>query len=260
MPQPVLSFKDVSFHYGQTQVLDNVNFELGPSEFVSVVGPNGGGKSTLLKLILGLLKPSHGSVELFGSRPSTGRSQVGYTPQHLQFDSAFPISVKEVVLQGCLGDFVLGFYRKRHREAAEQALEEVGLADLGNRPFSDLSGGQQQRVLIARALVSNPKLLLLDEPTANIDQSVEAALYETLETLKGRMAIMLVSHDIFTVSSMVERVLCLNMHLHIHPATEVTEETVRKLFGEDHKVIRHDIHECDDHDHHHDHEDTHLRT
>ena len=250
--KPILRFNDVSFRYrGGSAVLEKVNFELGPREFVSVVGPNGGGKSTLLKLILGLLVPNSGSIQLFGSFPTHGRNQVGYTPQHLLFDTAFPINVFEVVLQGCLGDLGLGFYRKRHREATERALDEVGLLDKAKHPFSDLSGGQRQRVLIARALVSDPKLLLLDEPTANIDQNVEAALYETLSKLRERMSIMIVSHDIFTVSKQVERVLCLNRFLHIHPATEVTEETVQKLFGEEHKVVRHDIHECDDHSHHH---------
>ncbi|MFT5108119.1 MAG: zinc transport system ATP-binding protein, partial [Pseudoalteromonas tetraodonis] len=188
----MISFHDVTFSYGGPAVIEAATFEIGKRDSICVVGPNGGGKSTLLRLVLGLEKPDSGSIEVFGKPPKEARSQIGYMPQYLNFDPQFPISVLDVALMGRIASGGLGPYRKSDREAALRALDDVGMADRASRPFSDLSGGQRQRVLIARALACDPDLLLLDEPTANVDQAVEAQLLDTLQTLSKRLSILLV--------------------------------------------------------------------
>ena len=207
--QPAISFRDVSFSYSETPVLKGVSFSIAPGSFVGLIGPNGGGKSTILKLIMGFLEPKEGEISLFGLKPSLGSSCIGYVPQALQFDRQFPISALEVVLEGCLSpNRFWPRYRASDREKALCALDQVGLKDFSESPFGSLSGGQAQRVLIARALASHPKILLLDEPTAMVDAQAELDIYALLKELKGRMTILMVTHDLNAIVQDMELVLC----------------------------------------------------
>jgi zinc transport system ATP-binding protein len=231
---------DVTFSYGGEAVLKNINLDIFARDFACVVGPNGGGKTTLLKLIVGALKPQSGRVRIFGTPPEKAVHQVGYTPQHLHFDPLFPISVLEVVLMGRLDHLRWGAYRRADREAAMAALNEVGMAPHAKRPFSTLSGGERQRVLIARALVCNPVLLVLDEPTANVDSAVGARLLDLLHELNGRMTILMVSHDLRFVSGHVSKVVCVNRTVNMHPTSYITGEIIKEVYGADVRVILHD--------------------
>lgn len=208
----MIEFDDVSFSYPETSVLKNVSFQISKGEFIGMIGPNGGGKTTLLKLILGFLKPSRGRVKVFGEtagiRPAHPH-RLAYVPQSVRFDRDFPISVEEVVLSGLISNLPWhGRFRKEDRQAAKKALETIGLSHLSNAAFGTLSGGQAQRVLIARALVSKPELLLLDEPTASVDSRAEADIYALLKQLKGQMTILMVTHDLGAAIDQVERILC----------------------------------------------------
>lgn len=208
--EPIVSLEDVTFAYQDANVLQNVTFSIDSGEFIGIIGPNGGGKTTLLKLIMGFLRPLSGKVLLFGSPP--GKSifqQIAYVPQNLRFDREFPISVLELVLMGRLSHLPwYGIYGKDQQKAALDALEKVGLLDLRNEAFGTLSGGQIQRALIARAIASKPKLLLLDEPTANVDSQAEAGIYAILKGLQGSMTILMVTHDLRAAVEHVQRVLC----------------------------------------------------
>ncbi|NLF31774.1 MAG: ABC transporter ATP-binding protein [Planctomycetes bacterium] len=241
---PIVAASDVWFAYDGQPVLREVSFTIRAGERVCVVGPNGGGKTTLLKLMLGLLEPTRGELRIFGEPPGRQQRRVGYTPQHSQFDAAFPVSVLDVVLMGRLGRTpMVGPYRRADRAAAADALAEVGLADLRRRPFSALSGGQRQRVLIARALASEPELLLLDEPTANLDVGVEQEFGDLLADLSERLTLVLVSHDIGFVAELVDKVVCVRGTVAIHATAELTGELMRDLYGHDVRLVRHD-HNC----------------
>jgi len=228
-------------------VLQNVNLSILTGQKVCMVGPNGGGKTTLVKLILGLLHPTRGQVRVLGGQPTVERKRIGYAPQHAAFDPKFPVSVTDVVLMGRIGQTsVLGPYRHSDRLAAGEALKAVGLADLARRAFSDLSGGQRQRVLIARALASGPELLLLDEPTANLDIGVEADFHQLLEQLSKKLTLVMVSHDVGFVSQLVDKVVCVHGSVAVHPTAELTGALMHDLYGHDVILVRHD-HNCQDH-------------
>jgi len=248
---PVIEIRAVSFSYNGETVLEDVNLAIGPREFISVVGPNGGGKTTLLKLVVGLLEPTAGTVRVFGLPPREARRRIGYLPQHAQMDPRFPASVADVVLTGRLGPGGrFGPYGKADREAAGEALSDVDLCDLGRRPYAELSGGQRQRVLIARALVSRPDLLLLDEPTAGLDAHMESGLFGLLKVLNERLTIVLVTHDLGFVSQVVRSVACVRRKVVVHPTSEITGEMIREIYGGDVRMIRHD-HRCDEGGHSH---------
>lgn len=240
MNKPI-QIENLDFAYGPVSVLEKADVSLGEREFVSIVGPNGGGKTTLLKIILGLLKPQGGSVEVFGKSPELGRKWIGYLPQYASLDSQFPATATDVVLMGRLGKTRgLGFYTKADRLAARDMLARVGLENLGNRPLSALSGGQQQRVLIARALVSEPKLLLLDEPSSSLDDYVEQELYDLLQELNKELTIVVVSHDVAYVSRYVEKVICVNREVHTHPVSQINENIIHDMYGAHVHAVRHD--------------------
>lgn len=212
LQHPLITFDQVSFSYSNTPVLKEVSFHVYPGEFIGMIGPNGGGKTTLLKLILGFLKPAKGKVYVFGQNAvshSAYSNRLAYVPQSGRFDRDFPISVEEVVLSGLISHLPwYGRFRAADRQAAKEALERTRLSHLAEHPFGTLSGGQAQRVLIARALVSKPELLLLDEPTASVDSQAEADIYALLNQLKGQMTILMVTHDLGVAIDQVERVLC----------------------------------------------------
>jgi zinc transport system ATP-binding protein len=248
--QPVVCLRDDTFAYEATPVLEHAHLDVFEGAFASIVGPNGGGKTTLLRLILGLLKPNTGNVQVFGDAPARARARIGYTPQHLQFDAQFPVTVMDVVLMGRAEHCPYGRYRREDKEAARRALDDMDLANEALRPFAALSGGQRQRVLIARALACEPRLLLLDEPTANIDAAAGMMLLEHLQRLNERMTILLVSHDLGFVSKAVTSVICVNKWVKLHPTSNITVEIIREVYGGDVDMIRHD-HRCPEGEHRH---------
>lgn len=208
MKESVVNFEHVAFSYQDAPVLKNVTFTIKEGEFVGIIGPNGGGKTTLLKLIMGFLKPNTGSIQIFGKAPLISLKSIAYVPQTARFDRQFPISVMELVLSGRLSTLPWhGQYSQKDKLKALDALERVGLTHLKEAAFGTLSGGQAQRALIARALVSEPKLLLLDEPTASVDAQAEADIYNILESLKGQMTMIMVTHDLAAVVNKLERVI-----------------------------------------------------
>ncbi len=246
----IIEIKDLDFSYESNMpVLENVNLTFCELESACIVGPNGGGKSTLLYLILGLLKPSRGSITIFGESPVEARSKIGYMPQYIQLDNQFPICVFEVVLMGRLRNGFWGRYSKKDHEVAMEAMSEMSVEHLAKRQFSELSGGQRQRVLIARALTCNPKLLLLDEPTANIDPGMQEQFYEILYKLNQRMSILTVSHDLGFVSDKINSVICVNRGVQVHPTNALDGNMITDMYGYDVNLIRHDY-RCDhEHDH-----------
>lgn len=237
----IILAKNLSFSYASQTALDKVSFVVYEKDFFGIVGPNGGGKTTLLKLILGLLQPEKGEISVFGKPPKESRKMIGYVPQYARFDFDFPISVEEVVLTGRLGiSTVFGPYRAEDRAAAYEAIKAVGVTHLSGRRLGSLSGGERQRVLIARALVSNPSLLLLDEPTASVDIGAEESIYELLKALNSRITIVLVSHDIGFVASYVDKVACINKTLVCHPASKLTSQDILSMYGEPVHHVHHD--------------------
>ncbi len=236
----VISLDTVSFSYGGPMVLEDICLEVASGEFLGVVGPNAGGKSTLLKIILGLLTPTSGRVTVLGRAPAEGRAAIGYVPQKPTFQHDFPISVEQAVLMGRLGKTaVLGGYSENDTRAVEAAMAETEIADLSRRQLSTLSGGQLQRVMVARALTSDPRILILDEPTSNIDMRVETDIFDLLRRLKRRMTIIVVSHDIAFISQYVTRVACLNRTLMCHQTSVLDGKLVTELYGAPVRMVDH---------------------
>lgn len=227
-----LEFRQVNFRYREVPVLVDVSLQVAEGECVSMIGPNGGGKSTLLKLAMGLLKPDSGEILVLDHKPHTGCRRIGYVPQHLHFDPKFPITCLEVVLMGRIDRLPWwGRYSPEDRAAAHEGLRRVGLNGMEERPFASLSGGQKQRVLIARALFTNPRLLLLDEPTANVDLTVEERFVELLEELRERVTIILVTHDLGLVERLTGQVICVNRRVHRHRVADLDGEILRQIYS-----------------------------
>lgn len=219
---PLVKIENLTVAYDKVAVLQNVNLAINENDFLGVIGPNGGGKTTLLKAILGLIKPEQGSI-LFREDLRGRKKPIGYLPQVKHIDRKFPITVFDVVLSGSMMDGS----RKVKTEAkvkVESLLAELGINDIRNKAIGELSGGQMQRVFLCRALLSNPKLLILDEPDTFVDNRFEGELYEKLRLLNEEMAIVLVSHDVGTISSYVKTIACVNNTLHYHPSNRITQE------------------------------------
>lgn len=241
-----IKIEKMSFSYDGAMILEDVDLMIRWGDFVSVVGPNGGGKTTLLKIILGILKPTKGDVQLFGMDPSKSTKLVGYMPQHAKFDFHFPATVMDVVLMGRLGRFRgFGPFGKTDRRICMEKLELVKLADCASKSFSSLSGGLRQRALIARALACEPEMLLLDEPTSNLDQAIEGEIYDLFKELNKTMTLVMVSHDLSFVSQYVKRVVCVKRRVVTHPTEEITAELVNSIYGAPMRIVRHD--KCEAH-------------
>ena len=245
-PAPVVDLNDVWVRYNGKVILETIYLQCFPAEILGIVGPNGGGKTTLLKVILGIIHPQRGTVRLFGQKPTKqARLEVGYLPQISQADRSFPVAVLDVVLMGLYSR--VGIVRRLKRENRREAMEllsHVNMADHADKPFNLLSGGQQQRVNIARALASKPRLLILDEPSTGVDSVAQEDFYELLARFRDELGIsvIMVSHDIGVITAHADHVACLNVQLHYHgePDSCFAPEIQQKTFGKNLRVMVHD--------------------
>lgn len=237
MVEHVIEIEGLTLSFGGVPVLDNVDLTVERGDFLAVLGPNGGGKSTLLKVMLGLLRPDSGTVRVLGAPMGEAGGRIGYLPQHTHVSGCFPISVLDAVRMGMVSPGlgrIAGFGGGRvERERARRALERVNMLDHAQRALADLSGGQKQRVFIARAVVGDPELLLLDEPTASVDTRSRNSLFRLLAELNREMTVVMVSHDISSLASGVKSVACVNRTLHFHKAPELTGEMFKMGYGDD---------------------------
>lgn len=240
MSKEIVSLRNVEVYFDSTPILENINLSIKQNAFLAIIGPNGGGKTTLLKVILGLIKPRKGEVKVFGRNPKEGRKLIGYLPQYTSFDRDFPMSVFDVVLMGRYRG-VFRNYSKKDKNAAINALKTVGMLEFKDRQIGKLSGGQLQRVFVARAIAREPKLLLLDEPTASIDPEMRKSFYELLLKLKKRMAIVLVTHDVGVISTYVEEIACLNRRLFYHGPKEAGLKKLEDVYQCPIELIAHGI-------------------
>ena len=223
MNTPLVSIKDMDVAYQKNLVLSKVSFNVFERDFIGIIGPNGGGKTTLIKAILGLLKPQKGSVE-----HTLDKHEIGYLPQGKQVDENFPITVREVIASGLEHGLKIEFRKaKERRSKVDEILERVGMEALRSRPVGELSGGEFQRTLLARAIISSPKLLVLDEPDTHVDNQFETELYSLLKELNEQMTILLVSHDIGIISPYIKTIACVNRDLHYHSSNEISEEQLK---------------------------------
>ncbi len=244
---------EVSFAYNGTEVLRQVTLTVRPGEFLAVIGPNGGGKTTLLKIILGLLRPSEGTVTVLGTDPVSARAQIGYVPQRSAHERDFPISVWDTVLMGRLGRRAFRLsYHSDDEDAAREALRAVEMLDYQDRQIGRLSEGQRQRVFVARALAGRPRLLLMDEPTASVDVVMQAGIYQLLQKIKHDLTIVLVTHDIGVIASYVDKIACLGGEMFYHDSKEIGQKDLEKMYdcpveliahGVPHRVVREHRHD-----------------
>lgn len=243
MNKSALLIDNLSVYYGRTPAIEGVCLDVADGEYLGIIGPNGGGKSTLLKAILGLVPISFGTVQIYGEKLEKNKALVGYVPQFAALDKKFPITLLEVVLTGRLKKGLSPFCRftSKDKEIAYELLERVGITGLANRQISQLSGGEFQKMLIARALAANPRLLLLDEPTASVDAASRNQIYTLLSELNRNMTIILVTHDLLAVSSQVHRLACLNRQLVYHGEPELTENIINSLYGCPVDLIAHGV-------------------
>lgn len=234
MKKPLIELHDVSYCYSGTPVLENIDLSIFDGDFVSVIGPNGGGKTTLLRLILGLLKPSSGTIVVRGAEPGKNGTVIGYVPQYIEHNLHFPASSLDVVMMGKYNPKRRMFRRqnrKQDKAQALEALERMGMAAYADRRITDLSGGQRQRVLIARALVTDPELLILDEPTASLDTKGQTDFFDLLKELNRELTILVVSHDLLIISSYAKSIACVNRRLHYHQSVATTSDLMEAYYS-----------------------------
>jgi len=224
---PILQTKNLSFSYHKELVLEDINLTLNHRDFLAIIGPNGGGKSTLLKLLLGILELRDGTITIFDTTPQEALNQIGYVPQNTNINTDFPIKVIDVVLMGSVGkkSSFLG-YSKDEIECAKNSLHQVGMIEFLNSKIGSLSGGQRQRVMIARALCTSPKLLILDEPTSSIDIQGQKQIYELLEELNKQITIIVVSHDISIIVKYATKVAHINKRLSFHDISDIASDFI----------------------------------
>lgn len=238
-------------------ILEDINFTLEEGDFVGLIGPNGAGKTVFLKTILGLIKPTSGEIKIYGQSPKKARGLISYVPQFAGFDASFPINVLDVILMGRIKQKnILKKFSSEDKDIAYNCLRKLELESFSSKEIGKLSGGQLQRVLIARALAAEPKILLLDEPTASLDSRVGKDVFEVLAELSTQISIILVSHDVGSISSYVKTIACLNRHLHYHHDNKITSEVIHEVYGcpielithghaHAHRVLPH--HDCKNH-------------
>ncbi len=250
---PIVAVRNVTFGYGREVVLDGVSLDIQPRDFLAIIGPNGGGKTTLLKVMLGLLRPWSGEVIYHLSGGGGPRGRLGYVPQFSTFDKDFPLRVSDMVLMGRLGMDGLGgllrSWSRQDRAAAAEAIERLGLSGVARAHVAEISGGQLQRVLIARALVSQPEILFLDEPTASIDVESRATLGELLEELNRSIPVVVVTHDVTSIASLVNRIACINRRLFYHGGPELSLEVMEEVYGCPVELVTHGVPHRVLHDH-----------
>lgn len=240
MTSNAVEFRGVGFGYGAGSLLTDVSFDIAAGEFFGIIGPNASGKTSLLKLMLGLLQPDRGQIRVLGKAPVEALPRVGYVPQYPSFSRNIPFSVLELVLVGRLGTGrTVGGFSDKDRDVAHKVLDEMEIPHLAGRRVYTLSGGELQRVLIARALVCEPALLILDEPTANIDIAAEEDVFALLRSHSRRMTIVIVSHDVSFISAYVDRVGCVNRTLVCHDTEALTGGKISEFYGKDVRMIRH---------------------
>lgn len=228
----LITLRNVSAAYEEKQVLSDVTLTVYEDDFLGVIGPNGGGKTTLIKLILGLIKPASGEITFYRNGEPIQHLNMGYLPQYNVIDKKFPISVYETVLSGLSKEKGLFHsFKQEHHDLVKQTIKRVGLNGLEKRAIGELSGGQIQRALLGRAIVSQPDILILDEPNTYLDRGFEMQLYRLLSDINKECAIILVSHDIGTVLQNVRSIACVNETLDYHPDTEVSEKWLEEHFG-----------------------------
>lgn len=241
--EKVIRIRHLTVRYDDVTALSDVSLDIEQGEYLGIIGPNGGGKTTLLRSILGLVPISNGTIQVCGKAPGKAGTLVGYVPQFSAVDRRFPVTVGEVVLTGRLTLSRLPFHRYSgtDRAAADAALKEVGITELANRQIGGLSGGEFQKMLIARALAEHPRILLLDEPTASVDAKSRRQIYDLLGKLNRHMTILLVTHDTMAVSAQVHRIACLNGQLVYHGEPELDQNTVDALYGCPIDLIAHGV-------------------
>jgi zinc transport system ATP-binding protein len=255
MNKPLIELQHIAVDYDRKRVLRDVNLTVYEHDFLGIIGPNGGGKTTLVKTILGLLKPREGTVRFFREGAPVEEIKMGYLPQYNQIDRKFPISVYDVILSGLSKQKSLFRpYTKEQRQRVQEILRQMGLEGLEQRAIGQLSGGQLQRALLGRAIIAEPDVVILDEPNTYIDKRFEARLYKLLEEINRQCAIILVSHDIGTVLQNVKTIACVNETLDYHPDTEVPAEWLEEHFGcpielLGHGSLPHRVLKCHDHAH-----------
>jgi len=240
--KPVLQIRDLTFSYNKHNVLEDINLEVQADDYLAILGPNGGGKSTLFRLILGLLTPDSGEIILLGGEPCKMRKYVGYVPQLFNYDYDFPIRVEEVILAGNLSLRSFGRkYSPAELERLEKVLDMVGMQEYRKTQIGSLSGGQRQRIFIARALINDPKLLLLDEPVANVDQKWQSSIYELLYSLHSRLPIIVVTHDIGVISTYIDKIACLNKRMHFHGKTKDGMPRISEMYECPLELVAHEV-------------------
>ncbi len=225
--EKIVSLRGVGVAYDGCVALEGVDLDIYSDDFIGIIGPNGGGKSSLVKAILGAV-PHSGRIELADELRKGSHYKIGYMPQVSQFDRHFPISIGELVLSGLQSEKgFFGFYTSRDKSAVRRLLAEAGIDAIASRPIGEVSGGQLQRALLCRAVIAEPKLLILDEPTNFVDNRFERELYAMLQRLNERMAVVMISHDLGTITSVVKSIVCVNRHVHRHDSNILTEEQLR---------------------------------
>lgn len=222
-----VSLKNLTVKFGNQTILNTINLDLAEKEFLGIIGPNGGGKTTFLKTIMGFITPSAGSVSIFGKNPKDSGGTIGYVPQYSTFESHFPVNVTDVIK---MGTYTSKVSKVIIDSLIDDILKKTRLSHLAKRQVSELSGGEKQRVLISRALAVQPKILILDEPTASIDYESNINFFEILKELNKDITILLVSHDIGVISRHVKKIACLNRELHYHDSKEISQETLEAVY------------------------------
>ncbi|MBM3435744.1 MAG: ATP-binding cassette domain-containing protein [Bacteroidetes bacterium] len=226
-PDILLEVEKVTAGYNGEVIIDGTSFNVYEKDFIGIIGPNGGGKTTLVKIILGLLRPYSGQIKYHFGKTS-GEQLIGYLPQVHIVDKKFPISVRDVVLSGLMTkDRLIKRFTSEEKKKAEMQMEMMGILEIRKKAIGELSGGQLQRTFLCRALISSPKLLILDEPNNNVDNKFESDLYKVLHELNKTIAIMMVSHDIGIISTHIKTIICVNRHVHYHPSNIINEDQLR---------------------------------